>query len=503
MIPMQKLFLQKDIRTIDNLTIEAQGITSLALMERAATTVSEWLMHNMCKEIGQKVAIVVGPGNNGGDGLVVARQLAMIGCNVVVYSFTGRSGRRSNDCDANLKRLPDGVELYENRMDWDLSGSAFVVDALLGTGLSKEPDGLLKEAICMMNTSGLPIVSIDMPSGMGDEEMMKCVNKESIVKADYTISFQFPKLSFLMPESEEYLGELVVTDIGLDKTAIDSFKSDYWLTDKLGVAQMIKKRSRYAHKGIAGRSMIIAGSKGMMGAAQLAARGCMRSGVGLLTMVVPQVGYEIMQIGVPEAMAKVSGLDVLEWSEELVDGRLDSAGIGPGLGRGEHQCHLVDKFFNAYNSTPMVVDADALWHVANGLELPQGAIITPHEAEFDRLTKKHYSRIERIESAKRYANDKQVIVVLKGAYTAICMPSGRVVFNSTGNAGMATGGCGDVLTGVLTALLAQGYSPEDAAVIGVYIHGLAGDMACEQLSEIGLVAGDLADMIGRAWRLGK
>ncbi|MCQ2228856.1 MAG: NAD(P)H-hydrate dehydratase [Bacteroidales bacterium] len=501
---MQKIFVQKDIRLIDQMTISRQGISSLDLMERAAITVSEWLMRNVCTSVGNKVSVLAGPGNNGGDGMVVARHLAMIGCSVRVFSFTGREGRRSDDCESNVKRLPASVELIVDAEDIDLSDCDLVVDALLGTGLTRPvEDGRVADAIRCINSSESTVVSIDMPSGMGDEEMMKCMMSGEVVKADYTVTFQMPKISFLMPESEPYVGKLIVTDIGLDESAMSDIESRYYMTDAESVASLVKPRSRYAHKGSAGRAMIVAGSKGMMGAAQLAANGCMRSGVGLLTMAIPEVGCQIIQTGVPEAMAMVCGVDEVEWNDELMRGRYNAVGIGPGLGRGHNQKDFVMKFIESFKDTPMVIDADALFllgKIDDIYDFPTHAVITPHEAEFDRLTEPHDTRMSRIDRASGVAVAKQCVVVLKGAYTTICMPDGRVIFNPTGNAGMATGGSGDVLTGVLTALLAQGYSVAEAALLGVYKHGEAGDVACRNSSEMGMTSGDIAKEIAKLWK---
>lgn len=501
---LRKIFLQRDIRLLDRLTIERQGITSVDLMDRAATTVSDWIMRHLVSSPDMKVAVVAGPGNNGGDGMVVARHLALIGCDVTVCSFTGREGKRSEDCEANVGRLPSSVKLVVDSLDIDFSGCDIIVDALLGTGLSRPvTDGKLADAIRLVNDAKSPVVSIDMPSGLGDEEMMERGEFGEVVKANYTIAFQFPKISFLMPESEAYVGELVVTDIGLDKSAIDEAGSRFYVADEEGVLGLVKRRSRFAHKGNAGRALIVAGSKGMMGAAQLAARGCMRSGVGLLTMAVPEVGYQIMQIGVPEAMTVTCGTEAIEWDDCLTSGRYNALAIGPGIGRGKSQRDFVRKFITSYSEMPMVIDADALYHLGKIDELdvfPQMAVLTPHEAEFDRLTEAHTTRLGRLERASDVAKRHKCVVVLKGAYTAVCLPDGSVVFNTTGNAGMATGGSGDVLTGVINALLAQGYSPEEAAVIGVYKHGQAGDRAKENYSEMGMISGDIADEIGKVWR---
>ncbi|MCQ2203084.1 MAG: NAD(P)H-hydrate dehydratase [Bacteroidales bacterium] len=498
---MQKIFLQQQISTLDKLTVERQNITSLQLMERAAKTVADFVMSRFDR---CRVAIMAGPGNNGGDGLVVARMLSIVGFDVTVYSFTGRSGNRSDDCEANFKKLPPSVAKHVNFIEPSLEDYPIIVDALLGTGLSRKVEGIIAEAIDRINSSDTTIISIDLPSGMGCEETLTCLDDMPIVKADFTIGFQQPKLAFMMPEAHQYVGEWTVTDIGIDSTAIAENSTDMFLIEQSDIASMIKCRNRFAHKGSIGRSIIFAGSRGMMGAAQLSAKACLRGGTGLLTMAIPSVGYEIMQIGVPEAMAVTIGDDFIT-SNSFEPSRLpktDAVGIGPGLGRNHSTQDIINDVLALRK--PTVIDADALWHLAkirnNGSPKLDMAILTPHEGEFDNLTCPHNSRYDRLLTARRFAVDNKTTLILKGAFTAICLCDGRIVFNPTGNAGMATGGSGDVLTGILTALLAQGYSTEESAIIGVYLHGLAGDIAEQHTTDIALIASDIIKYLPEAWQ---
>ena len=497
---MAKLFLQNDIRTIDALTIERQNITSVALMERAASTVTHWIMQHF---EATKIVVLAGPGNNGGDGLVVARQLAMVGCMVEVFSFTNSNNHRSADCEYNWNRLPANVIKHQNEPLKLQSDTSLIVDALFGTGLSRPLEGLIAETIKLINSNNIPILSIDMPSGMGNEHSMTQLKPDIVVvKAKWTISFQFPKINFLMPEASAYVGQIVVTDIGLDKDAMHNISSNYFLTDIDFIRSIKKTRSKFAHKGNVGKALLMVGSKGMMGAAQLCARGCLRSGVGLLTALVPECGYQIMQIGVPEAMTLTCGQSF--FGQDLLMPQLpmaDAIGIGPGLGRAEQTTSFVLNIVKN-TSIPLVVDADALWHLAAQIETfraTQPMIFTPHEGEFDRLTEKHQNRMARIETAQKFATIHNVVLVLKGAHTVVCTPNGDVFFNSTGNAGMATGGSGDVLTGILTGLLAQGYTATEAAILGVFLHGLAGDKAKIQNGEEALIATDIVNNISNAW----
>lgn len=498
---MKKIFLQSQIKELDRQTIERQGITSLELMERAAMNVADYIMNHWQPG---KIVIVAGPGNNGGDGLVVARILSIVGYDVVVYNYTGRSQKRSDDCESNYRRLPARVEKHVDEEKINFAGAELVVDALFGTGLSRAVDGKLADVIGQINHSGIAVLSIDMPSGMGDEDMICRADGMPIVRADLTIAFQQPKLAFLMQETGNYVGEWMITDIGIDQSAMQETSTNFYYIEKDDVERLLKKRSRFAHKGTTGKALIIAGKKGMMGAAQMCGKSCLRSGIGLLTMVVPEAGYEIMQTCVPEAMTLTMGNDWIEQSDVELP-RVDAIGIGPGLGRELVTKVVVENI--AETDKPIVMDADALWHMRDTLKAGKldgkgMMILTPHEGEFDRMsgieTGDRYSRIRR---AVEMAADMNIVIVLKGAYTAICTPQGKIFINSTGNAGMATGGSGDVLTGILTALMAQGYSAEEASVIGVYIHGLAGDKAKEKRGEMGMTAMDIVDNLGEAWKM--
>lgn len=501
---MGSIFLQNQIRNIDAETVVREGITSDQLMERASRTVSSWIFQNISPD--RHIVVLAGPGNNGGDGLAVARHLAL-GFDVTVYSFTSADGRRSADNELNVQRLRTSrLTFHENDSCVVFPDNCLVIDALFGSGLSRPLEGLFADIVNAVNTSGCEVLSIDVPSGLGDEASLAHLDKFPVVKADTTISFQFRKMAFLLPETEQLVGSVVITDIGLDAQAIADTPTRYFYTEWSDVDTLFKSRSRFAHKGDFGRAKLFAGSLGMMGAAQLSARAALRSGVGLLTAVTPRCGYEIMQIGTPEAMVQISGAEGhLVWDAQLYDLRTKAIGIGPGIGRSPETSIFVHDAINAYSVTPKVIDADALWHLAqlsrDGVAPALvNAILTPHDAEFDNLTAPHSSRVERINAASDYAVANGVVVVLKGANTAVCLPDGSVHFNSTGNAGMATGGSGDVLTGILTALLAQGYALADAAILGVFIHGMAGDAAAQRLSQVGMTAGDIVDELSKLWR---
>ncbi|MBP5364799.1 MAG: NAD(P)H-hydrate dehydratase [Bacteroidales bacterium] len=508
---MKKMFLQSVIPSLDRATIEGEPISSLNLMERAASTITQWIFGND-NILPANIIIMAGPGNNGGDGLVVGRQLTeaygLSGItNVAIHSYTSNSSKRSADCQANIDIFDKkGIKYDINNLTPSFPADSLIIDALFGTGLSRPLGEPFDRLVGLINDSGCPVLSIDTPSGLGDESTFGDSAYSAIVRATYTISFQFPRLSHMLPELETYVGTPVVTDINLLQSAIDATETTYFYADLADFKAIIKPRSRFAHKGSFGRAMVVAGSFGMMGAAEMAVEACVKSGAGLVTAVVPRCGYEIMQIANREAMTIVSEADnTIVWNKDIYDNRISALGIGPGLGRNDETQTSVRCFIEAYGGKiPIVIDADALFHLAQLIKnenfaLPQNCILTPHDAEFDRLTHSHQSRLERIRTAQVFAREHNTTVILKGANTAIALPDGRICFNTTGNAGMATGGSGDVLTGLLTGLLAQGYSTEEAAVLGVGLHGMAGDAAAKRYTQISMSATDILNCIGKAF----
>jgi ADP-dependent NAD(P)H-hydrate dehydratase / NAD(P)H-hydrate epimerase len=498
-----KLFTCKQIGEIDRLTMQLEPIASIDLMERAATCVANWMLRNIHVET--SLCFFAGPGNNGGDALAVARLMA--GANFQCTVFLVSLGRElKGDPAINLQRLKeqkkatlcilrsvdDLTDLHENTM---------IIDGLFGSGLNKPLDGLAAEIVGRINRSGAKIISIDVPSGLFGENNTQ--NKvENIVRAHQTLTFQFPKLSFLFADNAQFVGECKVLPIGLHSEAIAQTETNYFLQEEADVSAKLVRRNKFAHKGVLGHALLIAGSYGKMGAAVLASEACLRSGAGLLTSHVPQCGCEIMQNSVPESMVSVDSSEVV--FSQLPELSLYSAiGIGPGVGKKKETAETVRQLLQAKPSK-LVMDADALnilsehpdWY---GL-LPSFTILTPHPKEFGRLAGTSANSYERLQKQLEFSSMYQVIVVLKGAYTCITLPDGRVFFNSTGNPGMATAGSGDVLTGIILGLLAQNYTSEDAALMGVYLHGLAGDLAAEHIGEYSLIAGDIIRYLGKAFK---
>ena len=497
-----KIFRTDQVREIDSYTIQNEPISSINLMERAALAVYSWINEHYSKSV--PVKVFAGTGNNGGDGLAVARMLAEDGFSVTTYLIKF-SDKTSEDHKVNLSRLQNQnkvvIEEISNENEFPvISKSALVVDAIFGSGLTRSLSGPYASIVKHLNMSGAGIISIDIPSGLMGESNTE--NKDdSIIRANFTLSFQFPKLSFLFYENETFTGNWEVLPIGLHPAIIQKTETPYYFVTKNYIQTNRARRKKFSHKGSFGHALLISGCYGKMGAAVLASRACLSSGVGLLTTHVPRMGNDIMQISVPEAMISLDQSDIL-FSQPPDLSEFSSVGIGPALGcRNNSQHGLHQLIQNA--KRPLVLDADAINILAQNQdwlsELPENSILTPHPKEFERLTQKAGSGYERHLLQIEFAVKHKVIVVLKGAFTSITCPDGRCYFNSTGNPGMATAGSGDVLTGIILSLLSQGYEPQLAAIIGVYIHGAAGDIAMEILGEEALIASDIIDNLGNAF----
>ncbi len=501
-----KIFPTATIKQLDAYTIEHEPIASIDLMERAAQAIANELISQWPDKDDIRFVIFAGPGNNGGDALAVARLLASNGYQPEVYLFN-TTGKLSPDCEANRDRLTSiaGVDFHEVITQFtppQLTEDDVIIDGLFGSGLNKPLSGGFASLVKFINAAGATVVSIDIPSGLMGEDNSSH-NMEAVVKADYTLSLQFPKLAFLFAENEPYVGAWKVLDIGLSKEAIRQTHTPYEMGDVSKMRYQLKIRSRFSHKGDFGRALLVAGQQGMAGASVLAARACLRSGVGLLTVHVPLCNNTIVQTSVPEAM---TSLDVNEccFTDTPDLAPYQAIGIGPGLGKADATRQALYHLLS-HSSVPMVLDADALNLIGEShsylRRLPKGSIITPHPGEMDRLVGKCADSYERLSRAINLAQTCGVYVVLKGAYTAVISPEGNCWFNVTGNPGMATGGCGDVLTGIILSLLAQGYDADTAAKMGVYVHGLAGDLAAREKGEIALTASDVVDYLPKAWKL--
>ena len=499
-----KIFTSAQIHELDKYTIEHEPISSLDLMERAARALTQAVMQSWPSTM--PVVVFAGPGNNGGDALAVARMLAEQKYRTSVYLFN-ISGKLSPDCTANKQRLTDTgrvSEFTEVVQEFDpprLEENMLVIDGLFGSGLNKPLAGGFASLVKYINASPAHVVSIDIPSGLMTEDNAYNV-RANIIRATQTLTLQQPKLSFLFPENQQFIGQLRVLDIRLSQEGMDKTEASYTVVEESDIRSRLLSRNPFAHKGQMGSALLIAGSYCMAGAAVLAARACLRSGVGKVTVNSPKRNVSILQTAVPEAIVQ-KGTEETIFAEAVDTEDFQALGIGPGLGQSEQTAiALIAQLRRA--QCPIVADADALNILANHRawlqQLPKGIILTPHPKELDRLEGHAADSYERLTKARNLAERLQGYVIVKGRYTAVCCPDGHILFNPTGNAGMATAGSGDVLTGIITGLLARGYKPEDACTVGVYLHGLAGDLAANELGEESLLAGDIIRYLPRAFK---
>ncbi|MDD7146294.1 NAD(P)H-hydrate dehydratase [Hallella sp.] len=499
-----KIFTAAQIHELDNYTITHEPIKSIDLMERAAKTITRAIMDEWTDRT--PMVIFAGPGNNGGDALAVARLLAEENYKVSVYLFNIHN-KLSDDCAANKQRLIDSkrvghfTEVTLNFDPPELTEDMVVIDGLFGSGLNKPLIGGFASLVKYINQCPAKVVSIDIPSGLMCEDNTYNIHS-NIIRADLTLTLQQKKLSMMMADCQKYIGRLRVLDIRLSKEYIDKTEANCRILEEQDVRRLLMPRDDFAHKGAMGNALIIAGSYGMAGAAVLATRACLRSGVGKVTVHTPRRNYLVMQTAVPEAVMQMDHEETY-FSESVDSTDFDALGIGPGLGLVENTAiALIGQIRRT--SCPIVADADALNILANHQawmqQLPSGIIMTPHPKEFDRMAGSTSNNdYERLIRAQQMAEHIKGYIILKGHHSALCMPDGHIVFNATGNSGMATAGSGDVLTGILTALLARGYDKGTACQLGMYLHGLAGDLAAKEVGKESLVASDIIQFLPKAF----
>jgi ADP-dependent NAD(P)H-hydrate dehydratase / NAD(P)H-hydrate epimerase len=496
-----KILSNQQIREADQYTIKNEPIASIDLMERTATAFVDEILPFIDKN--NKTHIFCGIGNNGGDGLVAARLLFQMDFNIQVYVVQYAS-QRSMDFNINLQRLEsickENILLItegdENKIK-DISAENFIIDAMWGSGLSRPVTGFAANVINMINQSGAFVIGLDFPSGLYAGKPAG----GTVVHADLTVTFQLPKLSMFLPENYWYVGDWIVVDIGLNEDFIQKQNTNYHYITFEDAEEWLPGRGKFDHKGDFGPAIIIAGSRGKMGAAVLSAKACLKTGAGLVHAHIPRCGYIIMQTAVPEAMVSI---DDDEDCFTAVPGfeRIDTISAGPGLGTDKKTAKALKNLLTK-SASPLVLDADALNLIAENKDwlnlLPAKSILTPHPGEFRRLAGDWKNDFDKLEKARKMAHEYGIIIVLKGSHTIIALPEGNVWFNTTGNPGMATAGCGDVLTGIITGLLAQKLSPEKASLLGVFLHGLAGDEAMLKMGEHALTAADIIDCLGDAF----
>jgi len=494
---MLKVLSSKNLKSLDLKTIENQNISSLILMRRACDSFITWFLSQFSKS--NKIQIFCGFGNNGGDALLISNILYDIGYNIKVY-FLNHQKKISNNCLIQLNNLNDKIpvqDINENIIS-KIKDSEIIIDGLFGYGLSRKLEnpciGLVKH---LNNLKGKKI-SIDIPSGISSDKVIGDV----FFKSDYTFTFQTPKLSFFFPEYINLIGKVIIRDIGLDKDILDKLSPLASLIEKNDIRKKMINRSLISHKGTFGHGLIISGSKGKMGACIMSCKASLKSGIGLLSVYVPKVGESIIQTSLPEAMTitdinnnHISTIPKLEV--------FNSIGIGPGIGLHKDTEKAIVKLIKN-SKIPLVIDADAINIISRNKNilkfLPKNSILTPHPKEFKRLAGTYKDSNQRIKLQKKLSRKFKLNILIKGPFSMMTDIDGNLFINTTGNPGMATGGSGDVLTGIITGLIGRGYNSFNAMIMGVYIHGLSGDISKKNLGEESLIATDLIDNLPKAFK---
>ena len=493
-----KILNAQQTKEADQYTIDHEPISSINLMERASNAFAQ-VFHDQIKCTG-KVHIFCGTGNNGGDGFAVGRILHHFGYKVQCY-LVNFSSSLSEDCIENKTKMDQiqEVDILEGIGTIDIKAKDVIIDAIFGSGLDRAISGIHKTVIEYLNQLNNTKVALDTPSGLAIDKPLDSI----IFKADYTISFQLPKLAQLLPQHEKFVGKLILADIGLHPSYLKEVKTNYHYLDDYFIKKAIYKRKPlFSHKGTNGHGLIIAGSQGKIGAAQLAIKACIKSGSGLVSGFIPKFGHDIIQSQSPETMLHLDAKDYI--SNIYLDlSHYQGVGVGPGI---DQRPETIKAFINLLRNAkqPIVIDADGINIIANDAVMhrfiPKNSILSPHPGEFKRLVKGWKDEYERLEKQKDYAFKYQCYIILKGRNTSISTPEGHVYFNSTGNPGMASAGSGDVLTGILTGLLAQGYNPLESSLLGTFIHGRAGDLALAKESYESLIASDIINHLGQAFK---
>lgn len=497
-----KIFTSEQVREIDRQTILNEPVSSADLMERAASRLFNWYIEEFDRS--HRILVFVGPGNNGGDGLALSRMLFKQRYNVEIY-YVKFSEKTSPDWEANRKRLEKETTLKLKVIsvsdDFPVCFSGdIIVDAIFGSGLTRSPEGITAEIIRKINSLNTTVIAVDIPSGLGSEDN-NSRSSENIIRATFTLCFQFPKISFLFPESVQFTGEWIVLPIGLDEAEIEATLTPYFYLEEDMIRPLLKKRGRFDHKGIFGHGLLIGGSFGKIGAVVLGAEAALRTGAGLVTCHIPSCGYSVLQCTVPEAMISADRNDKIITNPGPLE-NYSAIAVGPGLGKDPSTQKMLYDLLHDIKK-PLVLDADAINILSENPSwityIPHGTILTPHIREFERMTGKADNSHIRLSRQIEFSVRNHCVVILKGAFTSISSSDGNVYFNSTGNPGMATAGSGDVLTGMILSLLAQGYDSLTASITGVYLHGLAGDISAARTCQESLIASDIIASIHEAY----
>jgi len=500
-----KIFPAELIKAIDQYTIDNEPIASIDLMERAAMAITAKILE-LYPSTNQEFAVFAGSGNNGGDGLAVARILSLQGYRVSAF-FVQTTPSTTTETSINLSRIEPSENLsletlMQEKVIPYITPEVVIIDALFGSGINRPLDGFNKHMVEYINDSGCSIIAIDLPSGLMAEDNTTH-DPNAIIRAEHTITLEQPKLALLLPENDAYVGELSVVPIGLHPKALDGFPSQMHFVTNDMAAKMLYKRRKFAHKGTFGHCYLIAGSQKMLGAAILSSKACMKTGTGLLTTHIPAGLQTALNIAVPEVILDLDS-NPEYFAQYASITCFDAIGIGPGIGTSSLTVTTMAQLLSDARRMPMVIDADGINILAYNKELlkvlPKFAILTPHPKEFERLAGTWNNDVEKLQLLIQFAKEYSAYIVLKGAHSIVASPDGRLWFASVGNPGMATAGSGDVLTGIILSLLGQGYSPEEASILGVHLHGLAGDIEAKEESQEALVASSIVDRIGKAFK---
>ncbi|WBL24080.1 NAD(P)H-hydrate dehydratase [Zunongwangia sp. HGR-M22] len=497
-----KIFSAAQLKKADNITIKNQNITSTELMERAASLTTEEI-HKRLQNADINIKIFCGVGNNGGDGLVIARLLIEKGYHVKVF-VVNYTDKRSDDFLVNYDRLKettnDWPEYIKDEGDFpELNTNDFIIDAIFGIGLNRPLEGWVANLVKNINKTKAFILAIDMPSGLFSDKIPG--KEDQLIKASFTISFQTPKLVFFLPQTMDYIGDLQVLDIGLDREFLNSEKTNANLISKHEARALYKPRKTNSHKGNYGHALVVGGSYGKIGSVVLSTTAALRTGAGLVSTFVPKCGYIVLQTALPEAMV------ITDKNEEKltnIDHGMEPSIICFGMGAGKDP-ETVEAFKKLLQDIdkPMLIDADGLNMLSEHKELlnllPKKSVLTPHPKELERLIGEWEDDFDKLEKIETFTKTHNIILVLKGSHTFTCA-EGKIYINNSGNPGMATAGSGDVLSGIIAGLISQQYEPLAAAIFGVYLHGLSGDIVAENKSYQALISGDIAENMGAAYQ---
>lgn len=499
-----KILSREQIQEADRYTIDNEPIPSIDLMDRASKAFCDEFLNDFYPPDTNTVFVFAGKGNNGGDGLAISRLLLIVGFEVRTFILEPEPKSGSPDFETNLQRLQDipGASIEKLTPESELPNlpkDSVIIDAIFGTGLSRPIEGFIGQVVSHIrdNSDHSTVVAVDIPSGLFCDEHNPDDTK---VPADLTYTFQVPKYAFFIPDSGAFAGRFKVLDIGLCPDFLKSaYTNIHYLTED--EVPLIRPRQIFSHKGDYGRILIAGGSYGKIGAPALSIKATLKTGGGLVTGFIPECGYTAIQSSIPEAMVMTSGDETHLTDKEIDPSQFDALAIGPGLDTHSRAWGALEALLEK-SSEPLVLDADALNILAAKPELfekvPAQSILTPHPGEFSRIAGKADNGFEQIERASELAHKHQLNLLLKGAYSVLITPKDQRFFNSTGNPGMASGGSGDVLTGILASLLARGLAPDQAGLLGMYIHGISGDYAAYEKGEEGMTATDIIEALPKA-----